>query len=185
MNNLQGPSRSMPYEGSHRHSQRKANDRVNYRPKGLRGLLRWATRQWELESPARIHDRDTADDGTPDHAGEFQGYVGLSQKTEPNNWQAVACRLDSDGYHITPIRCAVERIADEGERALARDICTNLYWPGDVAMLHGLSHGLRGLLMEKVLERLWDSYAARPWPKSAKPGWVDLSESQQKAIEAA
>ena len=55
MNNLQGPSRSMPYEGSHRHSQRKANDRVNYRPKGLRGLLRWATRQWELESPARIH----------------------------------------------------------------------------------------------------------------------------------
>lgn len=174
------PVRTLPHESEHRASARVKGDRVNYRPTSLRSLLRWATREWELEVPSRLHDRDVADDGAPDHTPEAKRYLGMTTPgNEPDDWQRIACRVDTDGTRTTPLHCAVASLPD-GQRQYARDLLTDLYHPEDIAELHGIPRWAHESLARDVLGRLWDRYAERPVPRRTR-----MSESQLDAEAAA
>ena len=177
------PIRSTPYEGANRDSQRKKGDRVNYRPAKLADYLRWLQEGYALEAPSRLHDRDTADDGTPDHTGEAKAFLGFTQQVEPNDWRKVAQRRDDSGYYLTPMRAAIERMPKE-RRQFVRDLATDLFTPGAVATIHGIPDWCAGDVMYRSLTMLWDIYTDAPIPRRT-PGWVDKSDSQRAAETAA
>lgn len=171
--------RTLPHDQEHRVSARLKGDRVNYRPTSLRSLLRWAQRQWELEVPSRLHDRDIADDGSPDHTPEAKRFLGMmTANDKPDDWRAIACRLDSEGFRQTPLHCAVATLPD-GQREYARDLLTNLFSAGAIAELHGVPHWAHGALARDILRTLWDRYAEAPLPRRSP------SEAQLDAEAAA
>ena len=166
------PARRSQYEPEHSRSTRRKGDRINNRPTSLRELLRWAQSQYALEPPPRLHDRDVADDGAPDHTGEAKSYIGLSQDKEPNDWRAVACRTDADGYHITPLRCAIERVPGEERRTLLRALLPNVFFPRDAAEAAGILVQLIAPMMPHLAEECWavlgrsGLVAQAPWPEA-------------------
>lgn len=176
-------NRHEPHEAEHRHSARVRNDRVNHRPRKLADYLRWLTTTYALEAPARLHDRDVADDGAPDHTGEAKSWLGMTQQREPNDWRAVACRRDVDGYLSTPMRCAIERMP-AARRTLLRDLACNVLTPLDVTRAHGIPDDFAGDVMYRSLTMLWEQYGEIPTPRR-EPSWVDKSDSQRAAEQAA
>ena len=179
----QPPVRTSPYEGPHRDSLARRGDRVRYRPAKLADYLRWLQDGYAAEAPARLHDRDTADDGTPDMTGQAKGYLGFSQTDEPNDWQKLACRRDDSGAYLTPMRCAIGRLPAD-RRQFVRELAVNLFTPTDVSRANGIPDWCAGDVMYRSLTMLWDLYQDVPTPRRS-PGWVDKSESQQAAETAA
>jgi hypothetical protein len=161
-----------------------SRDRVTHRPKSLKSYLRWAQTEYQREPPVRLHGRAIEDDGDPAMTGETKGYLGFHDKREPNDWRAIACSLDADGFHKTPMRCAIESIRDPNRRRLVRGIVTRTFYVGDVARSMGIPDWCAADVVLRSLEMLWDQYSDRPIPRPSV-GWVDKSESQQKAEDAA
>ena len=140
-------------------------DRVNNRPGDLH---RWLVYQYALESPARLHDRDIADDGAPDHTPEAKAYIGLSQQDEPNDWAKLARRTDNDGFYITPARAAISRIRKPLYRHIAGSLACNLFLPLDVMHLHGIREDDAVREMVRILELVWREYSDRPIPRRSR-----------------
>jgi len=144
------------------------------RPTSLAGLLAWAQRHYVLESPPRLHDRDIADDGAPDHTGEAKGYIGLSQRDEPNNWRRVACRMDEDGFYLTPMRCALDRVQGHERRQLLRGLLTNAFAPLEVTRVEGIPDWCASLVMRDSLDRLWSQFSKKPIPQVSRKSDAQL-----------
>lgn len=176
------PLRPERHEEEHARSARIKGDRIGHRPATLAGLLRWLQAGYALEAPNRLHDRDIADDGAPDHTGEAKAYIGLSQQREPNDWPAVARRLDPDGFYQTPMRAAISRVGDPDRRRLLGGLACNMFTPLDVTRAEGIPDWCAGDVMYRALSLLWSVYTDRPIPQRS---WVDKSDSQRAAEEAA
>lgn len=181
----QPPVRTSPYEGPHRDSLARRGDRVRYRPAKLADYLHWLQDGYAAEAPARLHDRDTADDGTPDMTGQAKRFLGFTQKGEgANDWDELAKDRDKQsGYYLTPMRAAIERLPVE-RRQFVKDLATNLFTPGAVATIHGIPEWCAGDVMYRCLTMLWDVYSDAPIPRRT-PNHLEKSESQRAAEAAA
>ena len=141
-------------------------DRVNHRPTSLKGYLRWAQDAYAMEPPPRLHDRDIADDGAPDHTPEAKRYLGLSGHSDnPDDWTKIACKTDPDGFYATPLRCAIERVPGKERRAMLKAVLPNLFHPFDAAATTGIPEWCIDDVMYRALALLWDRYADRPLPR--------------------
>lgn len=168
------PIRRATYDSEHERSTRARGDRIAHKPTSLSGLLRWCQQGYTLEAPARLHDRDTADDGTPDHTGEAKGWLGMNDKHEPTDWRAVARRLDEDGFYLTPMRAAISHINDPNLRQLAGGLACNLFTPLDVTRAQDVPDWCAGIVMERVLGILWSCYSDRPIPQASRKSDAQL-----------
>jgi hypothetical protein len=173
------PLRPAQYQAENEASAAARGDRIANRPKTLRALLRWAQHEYSLEPPSRLHDRDVADDGAPDHTGEAKSFLGFTQRTEPNDWRAVACRTDDDGFYVTPLRCAVERVPGVERRALLRAVLPNVFFPADACEVAGIPSWCADDVLFRALVLLWDGYRDRPLPRR-----TNKSDSQLDAEAA-
>lgn len=173
------PLRPERHEAEHRHSARVKGDRIANRPQTLRALLLWLQNGYALEAPNRLHDRDIADDGAPDHTGEAKSFIGFSQQREPNDWVAVDRRLDPDGFYATPMRAAITRVGGLERRQLLGGLAVNVLTPLDVTRSMDIPDWCAGEVMYRALQLLWASYADRPLPQRGR------SEAQLDAEAAA
>lgn len=162
------PIRHAQYEVENEASARVKGDRIASKPATMRGLLIWCQRGYELEAPARLHDRDVADDGAPDHTGEAKGYLGMNDRHQPTDWASVARRLDADGFYITPMRAAISRVGDPERRRLLGGLACNLFTPLDVTRAQDIPDWCAGDVMYRALELLWACYADRPIPRRGR-----------------
>jgi hypothetical protein len=171
--------RPEPHADEHYRSARTKGDRIATKPKGLRALLRWAQREWSLETPGRLHNRDTADDGAPDFTPETKSFLGMATHGDiADDWRNIACRT-TEGYYATPLHCVVAGLSDP-ERAYVRDLLTDLYHPEDIADIHGLPRWAHERVARDLLSGLYDRYRDMPMPRR-----VNRSESQLDADAAA
>ncbi len=162
------PSRREQYEDDHARSVRSKGDRIAAKPPTLARLHRWLTEGYALEAPNRLHDRDVADDGAPDHTGEAKAYIGFTQRTEPNDWRAVACRTDEDGFYLTPVRAAIARVGDPDRRRFLGALACNIYTPLDVSRAFGIPDWCAGDVMYRALDLAWSMYQDRPIPRRGR-----------------
>lgn len=117
----------------------------------------------------------------------LQARKQLAPDTLPDNWRAAAGRK-SEGKYLTPLRYAIELCGDPGERKFLRDLVPELYFPSEIAEIHGIPKWAAGMVMYAALGRLRERYdhLIREQEKgtAANVGWVSMSESSRKAIEA-
>ena len=162
------PSRREQYEDEHRRSAARKGDRIAAKPPTLAQLHRWLVEGYKLEAPGRLHDRDIADDGAPDHTSEAKSYIGFAQRTEPNDWKAVACRTDDDGYFLTPMRAAISRVGDPDRRAFLGALACNLLTPLDVTRAFAIPDWVAVDVMGRSLDMIWSLYSERVIPRQGK-----------------
>lgn len=150
-------------------------DRVTNKPRTLRALLRWAQQQYGLEEVPRIHNRDIADDGAPDHTHEFKAYIGMTGHDEkPDDWRRIASRLDADGFYRYPLRRAIEAVPGERRRSLLRALLTNVLYPKDVCEAEGIPAWCADDVVYRALSLLWDNYSDRPIPGPSRKSDAQL-----------
>lgn len=160
----------------------------------LMQLLRWAHRQHELETPPLEHAvAHTDEGGSPEMKPAPAAYLGLLARRRldrdarttndgPDDWRRLACRV-VDGHYATPLRCAIARIAEPGRRAFLEDLVPELYFPTEIAELHGIPRWAAGDVTYRSLTILRDKYREIP---ETPTHWIDKSGSQQAAeVEAA
>ena len=179
--------RPEPYAQEHLVSSRRGADR-RVPPATLRGLLRWATMQYRMETPNLAHSVSRlADDGAPEMSGPVRAYLALSGKLgrdgmpidqRPDDWLDRASHKDEDGFYLTPLRRAIETINDPKRRLFLRDLVPEVLMPSDIATLHGIPEWCQSDVTRKSLEMLWAAYLDRPLPE---PGWLSRSDSQRNA----
>lgn len=162
------PERRQPHDVEHARSARVKGDRIASKPPTLPLLHRWLTDGYTLEAPGRLHDRDIADDGAPDHTPEAKRYIGFTQQREPNDWPLVDRHLDADGFYQTPMRAAISRVKDPDRRTLLGGLACNLLTPLDVTRSMGIPDWCAGIVMWDVLSTLWSVYSDRPIPRRGK-----------------
>lgn len=181
--------RTEPHAAANEQSTRVKADRMRHRPVGVRALIRWLTREYELEAPGKLHSGATIEeDGDPTMTGEAKGWLGFAyppasrDQSQPTDWVGVACRLDEDGDYVTPLRCAIARISNAERRNLVGELAVNLLYPRDVTAAHGIPDWCANDVVEKSLDLLWALYRDKPLPKRPRPS---ESQSIAEAGEAA
>lgn len=165
------------YQAAHTASRQGADRRQ--RPQTLRALLRWAHAQYVAETPNLDHSGSHIDDdGAPTMAAAARRYLGMMTATEgADDWLRIASRRDKDGFYLTPLRRAIETLPAE-RRLYLRDLVPELFFPSDVALLHGIPSWCQSDVTYQSLVMLWDRFAEAPLPQ---PGWLERSEAQQNA----
>jgi hypothetical protein len=177
--------RTGAYSAENAASLVRGKDRKRDKPANLRTLLRWLVREYALEAPAKLHTGTALEeDGDPAMTGEAKSWLGMSDRHEPNDWLAVACRTDADGFYVSPMRCAIARIRNEDRRNLVGELAVNLLFPRDVMDAHAIPAWCQNDVAFASLSIVWDTYADRPLPRSSV-GWVEKSASQRAAEDAA
>lgn len=167
-----------PHAADHARSTRRMSDRIGGKPGTLRGLLRWATREYAGEPPVRLHRAAEDAGGGPALSGAAAAYLGFHQDAGANDWYKLAHALDADGSFRTPMRAAIERVGDSERRAFLRATLTNVLFPSDVAAQFSIPSWCAADVLYASLSALYDAWRDRPLPRRS---WVDLSESQQVA----
>ncbi len=175
--------RTGQYQDEHEQSNRRQNDRMAHRP---RSILRWLQQGYALEAPPALHTHHLEEDGDPAMNGEARTYIGFSQgviggewfavTALPNDWRRVACRTDGDGYYVTPMRAAIAKVNEPGERKLLADLATNVLYPLDVTRANGIPDWSRQYVVDGALERLW-----RAWRDAPLPVRTRISDAQADA----
>lgn len=161
----------------------------------LKGLLSWGHNAYVAETPNLEHSVALTDEGgAPAMKPAAASYLGLLARQRltpddrPDNWKAQAGRKDRDGRYVTPLRYAIELCPVAEERAFLRDLVPELYFPSEIAGLHGIPRWASGMVMYAALSRLRERYdnLIRQQEKgtAAHVGWVDRSESQRNAETA-
>jgi hypothetical protein len=140
----------------------------------LRWLQAWAHRQYVLETPNLEHSVSVNDDGgSPQMHGAVLAYLNNAPD-----------KLDKEGRLRTPLRAALARITDDELRLFLRDLIPNALNPSLVARIHNLPRWSEARMMHVALLALWRAYQnvlASEYRRTARPGWLDMSESQQHA----
>jgi len=161
----------------------------------LHSLLRWANRAYRAETPELGHAVALTDEGgSPEMKPAAAAYLGLlakralEQDTRPDNWKALAGRRDADGRYLTPLRYCIELCPDPDERAFLRSLVPELYFPSEIAEIHGIPKWAAKYVMFATLDRLRRTYdqLMRDQEKGTARyvGWVSMSESQRAAVVA-
>jgi hypothetical protein len=184
--------RTGAYSAENAASLVRGKDRKRDKPTSLRTLLRWLVREYALEAPAKLHTGSALEeDGDPAMTGESKAWLGMSQgnadpkvDSRPNDWLAVACRTDADGFYVSPLRCAIARIHSPERRNLVGELAVNLLFPRDVMDAHDIPAWAQNDVAYASLSIVWDTYADRPLPRSSV-GWVEKSDAQRAAEDAA
>lgn len=178
-------NRAEPYAAAHDASARRGRDRIKDKPRNMRTLLRWLVREYGMEPPVKLHSGAALEeDGDPAMTALAKSWFGMNDDREPTPWTEVACRTDPDGYYVTPMRCALAHIPSTERRHLLSELAVNLLFPRDVMNAHGIPAWAQNDVMAASLSMLWDTYSDRRIPK-AKVGWVDKSQAQRDAEDAA
>lgn len=163
----------------------------------LHALLSWAHRTYQLETPEIQHAVSLTDDGgAPAMKPAIASYLGLlarnrldTKDDQPDNWKARAGRKDRDGKYVTPLRYSIELATDADERSFLRSLVPELYYPREIATIHGIPRWASQYVMYACLARLRERYDGlmRDQEKgtAANVGWVSRSESQRAAEDAA
>jgi len=112
-------------------------------------------------------------------ASAVRRYLGLAGREDQrqDDWIALASRLDGDGFFLTPLRRAIELQARD-RRLFLRNLVPELYFPTDVAALHGIPDWGMSDVIHQSLAMLWWAYLERPIPS---PGYLERSDSQRAA----
>ena len=174
--------RQEPYQSAHERSRNGADRRQ--RPVTLRALLRWANAAYVAETPNLDHSGSHIDDdGAPTMAIAARAYLALTGQMDDrgDDWGWIASRLDKDGFYRTPLRRAIETLPTD-RRLFLRDLVPEVLMPSDIATLHGIPAWCASDVMYRSLAMLWDRFLDRPLPK---PGYLERSESQRSAEDAA
>jgi hypothetical protein len=161
----------------------------------LHSLLTWANKAWRDETPELGHAVALTDEGgAPEMKPAAAAYLGLLAKrrltedTRPDNWRALAGRRDADGRYLTPLRYSIELCPDPDERSFLRSLVPELYFPSEIAEIHGVPKWAAKYVMYAALDRLRRTYdqLMRDQAKgtAAHVGWVSMSESQRAAVVA-
>ena len=174
----------------------------------LRSLLNWANTQYLTETPELQHSLSLTDDGgAPDMKAPAKRWLGLTGRRcqaresddravkamhrdcidgchlEPDNHRRAAYAVDQDGKYRTPFLRAVEEIADPARRLFVKWLCVNTLRPSDVARHFDIPDWCQGDVAFRSLEMVRQKYRTEP-PVDTRPGWVSMSESSRRAIEA-
>lgn len=161
----------------------------------LHGLLSWANRAYRDETPEIQHAVSLTDEGgAPEMKPAAAAYLGLLARNRlseldkaPDNWKARAGRKDRDGKYVTPLRYAIELAPDADERSFLRSLVPELYFPSEIATIHGIPAWAAKFVMYATLSRLRERYDTlmRNQEKgtAANVGWVSMSASQRAAVE--
>lgn len=162
----------------------------------LRALLTWAHAQYVGETPEMQHAVSLTDEGgSPEMKPAAASYLGLLAKhqltkvdNQPDNWLALAGRK-SEGKYLTPLRYAIALCPDPDERSFLRSLVPELYFPSEIAEIHGIPKWAAGMVMYAALTRLRERYdrLMRDQEKgtAAHVGWVSKSDAQRAAETAA
>lgn len=166
-----------PYHAAHATSKQGWDRRQ--RPATLRALLRWAHAQYVAETPNLDHSGSHIDDdGAPTMAAAARRYLGMMTKDDrADDWLRIASRMDRDGFYLTPLRRAIETLP-EPRRLLLRDLVPEVFFPSEVALLHGIPAWCANDVLYRSLTMLWDQFIERPLPSV---GWLERSDSQRAA----
>lgn len=164
----------------------------------LHALLSWAHAQYVGETPELQHAVSLTDEGgSPEMKPAAASYLGLQARKQltdqdnlPDNWRALAGRK-AEGKYLTPLRFAIELCPDPGERSFLRSLVPELYYPSEIAEIHGIPKWAAGYVMQGALVRLRERYerlVANSEKGTAayvppRVGWVSMSDSQRAAIE--
>jgi hypothetical protein len=173
-----------PHANEHAARAAARDDRIRSRPASLRAYLKWASREYAMEPPPKLHEGKLMDDhGDPRMTGEAKGYLGFAQSGD-QDWMAVARRLDDDGFYLTPMRAALAVFAERHPEVgkFLRGTLTNVLFPTDVAKANGMTHEVGMFVLRSALPELWDLWQPRPLPRTS---WIDKSDSQRAAESAA
>lgn len=165
------------------------------RAPSLHALLSWASKQYRLETPGLEHAVALTDEGgAPEMKPAVAAYLGLQAKRlmaddrQPDDWKRLAGKKDKDGKYVTPLRYAIELAPDPDERSFLRSLVPELYYPSEIALIHGIPKWAAGYVMYATLDRLRARYdqLMRDQEKgtAANVGWVSMSESQRSAVVA-
>jgi hypothetical protein len=158
----------------------------------LHSLLRWAHLQYVSETPELGHAVSLTDEGgAPEMKPAAASYLGLLAKQrliedrKPDNWRALAGRKDRDGKYVTPLRYALELAPDPDERSFLRSLVPELYYPSEIATIHGIPRWAANYVMYASLARLRERYDTlirnQEKGSAAYVGWISRSESQRNA----
>lgn len=174
---IESYERPGPYRAEHTASKQGWDRRQ--RPATLRALLRWAHAAYAAETPNLDHSGSHIDDdGAPTMAAAARRYLGmLTKEDRADDWLKIASRTDKDGFYVTPLRRAIETLPHE-RRLLLRDLVPELFFPSEIAVLHGIPAWCANDVLYRSLVMLWDKFIDRPLPQ---PGWLERSESQRAA----
>lgn len=170
-----------PYAERHRASHHVKADRQRNRPTTLRDYLRWATREYALETPPLDHSTSDVDPmGDPEMRQAAKGWLGMTQEGA-QDWRLVACRRDPDGSYLTPMRCAIEtmRTSSPDRAALLTGLVVHVFHFRDVTRAMGIPDWCAQAVVYDSLRVLWDRYAEMP---VARPR--DRSDAQLDAEAA-
>ena len=186
--------RPEPYATEHERSRERHDRRVM--PQTLAGLLRWAHLAYVAETPNLEHAiREVADDGGPQMRHPVRAYLAMEPPsarlsadaqdqgwTQPDIWARVASKTDADGMYRTPLRRAIEGIADTERRQLLRFLVPEALRPVDVGTVLGIPAWCQGDVFYRSLVMLWSRSREQPEPR---PSYLDKSEAQRTAEVAA
>lgn len=171
-----------PYAREAAQRRERVADRKSNRPSSLRAYLKWASREYGLEPPAKLHHVAVMDaHGDPAMTGEAVAWLGFGQDGE-QDWMALACRRDDDGYYLTPFRAALAKFvaAYPTVGPFVRAVIANEHDQDAVIAAHGHGREVGRFILAGALPRLWDLWAPAPARRS-RVTWVDKSEAQQRA----
>lgn len=142
--------RGMPYAEDHERTAARALARRE--PRTLRDLVRELRRAHEMEAPARIHSRDTADDGAPQWHPEFTHAVAGSPRS-----------LDEDGFYDRPFNAALSRTS-----GTTLDIVVRVVVAGDGPAEAAVAAGVPGDIAKRTaaneLRWFWSVMTSAPLP---------------------
>ena len=146
--------RSAPYSASSGQSFTVAWNYHNREPKDLREAVRMVRAAYADEVPARLHNRDLADDGTPHMTPQAEGYIfgsdtaGEARKVEGEPLPA----LD---YYRTPCRAAIANLRRKSppRAELVHKVAVGEVRPIDSAVQAAIDVGVPRWCAYQVAER--------------------------------
>jgi hypothetical protein len=174
------------------HAERLAAKHNRQKPPRGEGLVRWIRDAYAAEAPPlRLHERATGDDGAPRLAGPFIAYITAHPK-EIDRGDPEYIKTDGDeaGTYLRPLAAALWRLEKRSPEyaAIARAIACEVFDPESAveAALGMLGYRVpdawrKGIARDSLV-RVWMIYTEE---RRAEPTWIDKSESQQAAEDAA
>jgi hypothetical protein len=175
------------------HAERLAAKHNRQKPPRGEGLVRWIRDAYAAEAPPlRLHERATGDDGAPRLAGPFIAYITAHPK-EIDRGDPEYIKTDGDdeaGTYLRPLAAALWRLEKRSPEyaAIARAIACEVFDPESAveAALGMLGYRVpdswrKGIARDSLV-RVWMIYTEE---RRAEPTWIDKSESQQSAEDAA
>jgi hypothetical protein len=174
------------------HAERLAAKHNRHKPPRGEGLVRWIRDAYAAEAPPlRLHERATGDDGAPRLAGPFIAYITAHPKEiDRGDPEYIKTEGDEAGTYLRPLAAALWRLEKRSPEyaAIARAIACEVFDPESAveAALGMLGYRVpdawrKGIARDSLV-RVWMIYTEE---RRAEPTWIDKSESQQAAEDAA